>query len=507
MQRSATIAGRLLGLLGLAFLGLLVAIAVPVIVLVYSGFEQLEQRRAQEDLQRVVETLQSRLSALDRHAADWGAWDKSYHFAKTRDPAFPREELSAGSLLSIDLDLIMFLGPEGKVIWAQGFDTATATFIDSDGFLRTGFPPGHPLLREPRGGEGITGLMASARGPLLVAARPILTSARTGPAAGTLVMGRLLTAARVAAIGRQLHLDLAIDTLSSGRAARQAPGVQVTADAGALRVTGTYADLFGAPLLAIELRLPRDITHRGKLAIAYALGAVLFLGLLVLVVLYVLLHRAVVQPLRCLSTTIVHMGEGADERAALPLDRRDELGVLARSVHRMYEQMVRQARYDGLTHLLRRDYFAELVKAILERLGRGSGEVALLFVDLDGFKGVNDRFGHAMGDACLREVAGRLKAQVRGYDLVARLGGDEFVMALEGIPGPDEAASVARKLLESLARPYGGRGEVQMTASIGISLYPRHGQDWESLLAAADRAMYEAKQAGKNTYRFFRPGR
>ncbi len=506
-QRTASIANRLLAILAFSFLGLLVAVSVPMALVVYSGFDELEQARARADLERVHETIGARLDAIDRHATDWGSWDKSYEFAQGRDPEFPHTELTTNSFLSIDLDLILYLDLDGKVIWAGAFDAANSRFVETDPFLRDGFPEGHPLLRAGKGLRGVSGVMSTARGPMLVAARPILTTARTGPAAGVLVMGRLLTPARVTAIARQLHMDLLVEPLSAGQVVRDARGMQVEVDGDRLRATDTYADLFGAPLLAIDLLVPRIITDRGKSAITVALAAVVIVGLITLGMLYWLLLRAVVGPIQRLSATIVRLGKGEDGTTELPVERPDELGALARSVQTMHEQMVRQAHYDSLTRLPRRSRFMEQAEAMLQRLARARGQAAFLFVDMDGFKAVNDRFGHAVGDACLVQAAARLRSHVRGYDLVARLGGDEFVLALEGIPGPDEAASVARKLLEALAQPYGSQGEVQMSASIGIGLYPDHGAELESLLAAADRAMYEAKQAGKNTYRFFRAGR
>jgi diguanylate cyclase (GGDEF)-like protein len=130
--------------------------------------------------------------------------------------------------------------------------------------------------------------------------------------------------------------------------------------------------------------------------------------------------------------------------------------------------------------------------------------LAVLFLDLDRFKHVNDSLGHSAGDELLREVARRLRDVVRREDTVARLGGDEFTVLLEHLRDGEDAARLARKLLDSLIQPYlMGERTLYLGASIGISLYPRDGGDVESLLLNADAAMYRAKESGRNTYQFY----
>ena len=130
--------------------------------------------------------------------------------------------------------------------------------------------------------------------------------------------------------------------------------------------------------------------------------------------------------------------------------------------------------------------------------------VALMVLDVDGFKGVNDRFGHATGDELLKEVANRISNAVRESDTVARLGGDEFTVILEGIHHVDDAGRVANKILESVSAPYrlGGR-DLIITTSIGIAIYPIDGENIEELLKGADIAMYSAKEGGRNQYQYF----
>ena len=162
------------------------------------------------------------------------------------------------------------------------------------------------------------------------------------------------------------------------------------------------------------------------------------------------------------------------------------------------------AHHDALTQLPNRSLLADRLDHALERANRNHLKLALLFIDLDRFKHVNDSLGHPMGDRLLQVVAQRLVAVVREEDTLARQGGDEFVVLLEAIDEPDDAARVAVKLLATLESPVTlDTHEIFVGASIGISLYPDDGRDAESLLRFADSAMYEAKEAGRSTYRFY----
>lgn len=164
------------------------------------------------------------------------------------------------------------------------------------------------------------------------------------------------------------------------------------------------------------------------------------------------------------------------------------------------------ARHDPLTQLPNRSLFTEHLRHSLARAGRRGHQTALLFLDLDGFKEVNDLYGHETGDRLLLAVAGRLEQITRDEDLVARIGGDEFTLVLANEPDiHDRAATVAAKIIEALAEPFPVDGlELNIGASIGISLYPQDAQDDESLLRHADHAMYRAKQQGRNRFAFHR---
>ncbi|MBS0556441.1 MAG: diguanylate cyclase [Proteobacteria bacterium] len=166
-------------------------------------------------------------------------------------------------------------------------------------------------------------------------------------------------------------------------------------------------------------------------------------------------------------------------------------------------ELLRLVRHDSLTGVANRLRFVERLELAVARSRRSHRPVALLYLDIDHFKQVNDTFGHAAGDAVLREFARRLSAHVRDVDLVARLGGDEFVIVLEQIESVADAQAIADKLLECMREPFalGQDANTTVSASVGIAFATHPVDDPETLLQKADAALYEAKRAGRNVWR------
>jgi diguanylate cyclase (GGDEF)-like protein len=235
------------------------------------------------------------------------------------------------------------------------------------------------------------------------------------------------------------------------------------------------------------------------------------------IVLAVVFARAITHPLNMLAHAATRF---SSERAieALPLQRTDEIGVLARCFDRMrkqiqthmsallehQEEMAYLAHHDPLSGLPNRMLFFRQLDQALAEAERDACALAVLFVDLDHFKEINDQLGHAMGDQVLHTVARRLRHAVRSQDMVARLGGDEFIILLGGMLDENDLPAIALKIQDSLHETMTLDGQaLSVGASIGISVFPRDGGTAEELVHHADQAMYEAKTHGRNTFRCY----
>jgi|GEM_PF-1163776 len=262
---------------------------------------------------------------------------------------------------------------------------------------------------------------------------------------------------------------------------------------------GIVTKIDAAEALAPIIKLRRDLMAAGTLALF--LGILFSLGL----------AHSMAQPMRLLKAGAEQLGYGnLDYR--IPITSHDEIGALAGAFNRMAgnlkeltesrEQIRHQANHDPLTGLPNRLLLVDRLEQALSESKREGRMMGVMFLDLDGFKGVNDAYGHDVGDLLLKEVASRLCYCVRQSDTVARTGGDEFVIVLLKIKEIDNIRGIAKKILKTIKEDFHLSGiTIQIGASIGASVFPRDGLRPEGLMQLADEAMYRAKNAGKNTFR------
>ncbi len=194
------------------------------------------------------------------------------------------------------------------------------------------------------------------------------------------------------------------------------------------------------------------------------------------------------------------------ERTSALAKTNKELRMEIEERKRMEEQIKHMAFHDALTGLPNRALFTDRLALVVAHAHRAKENFAVLFLDLDRFKAVNDTLGHTAGDQLLREIADRLKGCVREEDTVARFAGDEFTLLLLGVVQSEHVINIVRKILSVVKQPVTvGNHKLYATASIGIALYPSDGEDAETLLKSADAAMYHAKEQGRNKYQFYTP--
>lgn len=194
----------------------------------------------------------------------------------------------------------------------------------------------------------------------------------------------------------------------------------------------------------------------------------------------------------------------ADPQSSSILDRKVVSDAIESAVKERTQELYRKANFDTLTHLPNRRYFHEMLDDLVKKYESHQHPFTLLFLDLDGFKKVNDSLGHALGDELLRHVSARLVASVRMGDVVARLGGDEFVILLDETADKETIEMICKRIIRDVSRSfYFTRTEVKISASIGIASFPKDAVTSAELIQNADEALYKAKHAGRRTYRFY----
>ncbi len=242
----------------------------------------------------------------------------------------------------------------------------------------------------------------------------------------------------------------------------------------------------------------------------------LALGFLALVMSFVL-SRVLTHPLDAMARA-VECFEAGRPITGLPVERNDEIGYLAKSFLSMTSKLNLQvgdlqtrqlrldylAHHDALTGLPNRILFLDRLIQAIHKAHRGRKQFAVMFIDLDKFKDVNDSLGHHVGDEVLKLAAGRMQSIIRQEDTLSRLGGDEFTIIVEDLQQADQCSVIAEKLVALFELPFTVGGDtIDLTCSIGVSIYPCHGLQAEQLLHHADAAMYQAKKMGRNNYQVY----
>jgi diguanylate cyclase (GGDEF)-like protein len=254
---------------------------------------------------------------------------------------------------------------------------------------------------------------------------------------------------------------------------------------------------------------------------SHALGVeivqmIVFFSLLAVIVSLVL-SRVLAHPLNLMAKAVSQFAAGKPI-ADLPVHRNDEIGYLARSFQSMASSLTVHvgelqdkqshldylAHHDPLTDLPNRLLLLDRLSQAVNKAARNHGQLAVLFIDLDRFKNINDSVGHFVGDQVLKMAANRLSQCIRHEDTVSRLGGDEFTILVEESHTPEDVVIVAQKVMVAIEQPFVVEGhDFYLSCSIGISMYPQNGRDAEELLRNADAAMYKAKDQGRNNFQFY----
>ena len=334
--------------------------------LVTPEFTALEQRAAEKNLERAFDAIQREAFLLDVLAHDYASWDATYAFVKSRDRAFYESNLSPSALGEAVLDWAIVVDSSGEIISGPIRDLQSGELLEIAEFPQERWSKSHPLLLGDTRVKTIVGLMGTSGGPMLVAARDILTSTNGGPSRGRVIMGRKLDAAFIEGIGARTYIDLAAWPFSDAsvpRAVREAllsDGADrfhpiAGSDGERLDVYTLFRDIAGAPALILRASLPREITQRAAYVNRLSLLWFLIQGLALAFMIMVLLHKAILAPLAALTRQLQTIRATNDLTIDVSTERNDEIGELSREFGSMLVQLgkhidERRKSEDALRH-------------------------------------------------------------------------------------------------------------------------------------------------------------
>lgn len=340
------------------------------------SFAELEQQSASNEMARAIHAVDRELDLLTMVAEDWGDWAETYAFMANHDLHLIEESIPTSEIVTYDVDAVAFVDLSGRFLWSRALAPGPGDPTDID-VIRAGALPESSVWRDAlRSGTKVRGLIPTNRGLMLVVGNPVLDGHAHGPSRGMVVLGRLLTPAKIATIGEQAQTALTVYAI-------RAPGESATelVPAAATRVgdenlltrdqvTEVYRvvnDVAGQPLVTLRVAIPRVITARGRQVIAYADATLGLAATATVLLLIVTLHQSVLKPIARLTRHAVEIGRGLDTGARLDLRRSDELGQLAAEIDRMVGNLAEARR-----QLIDQSFLAgvaENARAVLHNIG------------------------------------------------------------------------------------------------------------------------------------------
>ena len=531
-------------------------------VFLLQSFLSLEHNRADENLGRVDQALDQVNYALYTFTSDWSHWTDLYEFMQGKKPEFIPNNINMTAFVNSHINLIGYWDNDGKMVVGSAVDTDNEKLVAFPKGLEKYLYPGSPLLKRVDINKDIRGYILISTGIMLVAASAVTDGDKALPIIGAMVTGRYLNEDLVKQIEERTKVDLNLFILSQ---IQQSPQLQKYLDIIANNKSGHYngpinedllqgytliKDINGEPIGMFQMTMPRSIYKTGLQAINYYLTAFVALAIIFSVLMLWLLRILIVKRLERLDRQFAAIGEKGAITERVDATGKDELSSVSSEINHMLdiiqasheqleqrvqertqelqktniqlqqeiterksvereliihkEHLVRLAHYDSLTSLPNRVFFNEILNKALNHAKRNNKTLAVLFVDLDRFKNINDALGHPTGDLVLKEMGGRFAGIMRAGDILARLGGDEFIILLNDISNAKFAGVVAEKILAACSQVVRvDSHEFYITASIGVCIFPNDGQSLEDLMKNADMAMYKAKRSGGDIYQYY----
>jgi diguanylate cyclase (GGDEF)-like protein len=483
-------------------LGLLVGVLRYVVTRDYAAIERT-------DMVQAVSAAQGALLALEEwHRAtliDWARWTDTYDFMAGRNPTYPQENVTAEVVSYLELDFVVHYSLDGRVVLLSALDRGTGQLMQQTAENMKAFAALSGYLRPPVNGDARSGIITIAGRPAVYVTGAITDNEATAPNNGFLVMGAYLGSKQEGEINRLTGYDVQLSLPTSGGSAA-ADGTDRIGDVvlsypgrDTIAGRGTIEGPDGEPALWITVTQKRSGAQRSINTLS-TVGWAMFGGIVLFALLLgLVLDRTVLRRLARLHVQVTQVGDDSTS-AVETVGGTDEITDLAIALDeavgraRVTEELLRhEADHDHLTGLANRRRLESDVKRLLAEASRTGSEFAILLVDLDGFKAVNDRFGHVCGDTVLCAVARRIEGAVREYSTVARTGGDEFTVLLPHT-GRDEAMRVSMRIADGVRDEIPcASGTPTVTASIGLAVFPYDAADMDGLLHVADQDMYARK--------------
>jgi len=502
--------------------GITAAVFIIIILLLsnsilLSDYTKIEKNSIIRDVERVHNAINGEVDTISAFVKDYSTWDDSYNFSKDKNEEFIISNYSNLSYFKkIKINFMIYTNKEGKIILSKGYNLNTdkeeliSEKVQREIILKV------RRLSIMKHSETIAGISEINNTPTILVTEPITTSDGIKASGGLIISGRYLDEQQISKIGSSVKSKLSMEkyneTLESNKDIKWDNNVAVeNINKNSAIGYKILNDIDNNPYLVIKVNVIREIYRQATKSITYFVIIIIILSFIFFGIALIYLNKVVARRIMKMNTIIHDISDTKDLNLKMKTNGNDEIASLAVGFNNMLDELgkyskenLELANRDGLTGLPNRKMIMENMNATIDKRKKYGGKFAILFIDLDNFKRVNDSLGHYVGDILIQKVGARFKNTISSAELLSRIGGDEFIILQDNISSAGEAESLALRIKNVLKESFVYMdNELYTTASIGISIYPDDGENISSLMKNSDIAMYEAKKNGGNCYRVY----
>ena len=526
-------------------------------------YEQLERKQVIKEIGLTQNAYNIMLNTLKLLNTDWSRWNDAYGFMANKNDEFINSNMARTTFENANINFILFLDDSQNLYYGRYYDISKRQFLPLPADLLNYLKKDTSFSKHTSVDSNRVGLIKISEGYVVLSSLPIIKSEGTGPIRGTLLMGYYWDQAHVNQLASTVEMNVdffALPLVNANSDVTSAYNTLLRSDQDYIKphaINSVYGytlinDVNNNPIGLLRVEVPRTLYSEGLMTIKHYLVIVVLIGILVLVSMWYLLKIFVLDRVINVSSQVIKIKSESRFSKRINISGNDELSQMVSAInslmeiieltqdqlkhrlllnteslerlsrlnenlfleinrqkeseikHKEYEELLRNmAFFDALTELPNRYYFRELLSNAMEKAAQNNTSIAILFLDIDKFKLINDHFGHAIGDTFLKHVAKQLKNAL-GDEVVARLAGDEFIIFLTNFTDKESIDVIINKIFQQASVPMRDQHkDINSTYSIGISIFPNDATIAERLYKQADIAMYYAKAQPGNSYCYF----
>ncbi|WP_268064234.1 EAL domain-containing protein [Clostridium estertheticum] len=476
------------------------------------SFTDMEIDKAFKDTKVVLNYIQNDLNNINDVNLDYARWNETYNYMNNRNNKYIEDNFEdTTSMAEAKINFIFITDNQGNIIYKKNMKEDTKEMFTL-AFAKN-ITSNIAKLLSNNNIKNVKGTFLYGKYPILISAQRITKKDGLGHSPGFLIFAKYYDKEEMDTLNQNTGLKTEIayydkELILNNDFIRKNEFVKVSNE----KIISSYGlinDIFSKPSFFVKVTSERNVSKKAQNTLDFYFLIVIVALIIFSLSIFILIHVFVVRKIKIINSVVENVHNSYDVFPSIILKGNDEISELGSKFNDMFQRLkksdetiVSLANYDTLTGLTNRKKLLENIRDLLKNKNEN---LAVFFITLDKFKAINESFGHQVGDIVLAKVAERLENNIaKSKDIVSRIGGDEFIVIIRNLISEEGAIEIAGEIVKTLSGAYIYNEEsLYIGASVGISLFPQHGNDVDTLIRNADLAMYEVKNSGGRGYRLY----